>query len=127
MMNIQRAWSGSQTAAGVVPVYTQGMPQHLLQSADRLQPGFGRMGDQRIRPVTAMFVHDTPLKTASKVGDGTVTLEACDTDPSVEANWYLVGTVVATGLVDNNVRKFVRFSITSADGPTNVHLVATNR
>jgi hypothetical protein len=125
-MNIQKAWSGTQTDTGVVPVYTHGLPQHLRQSADRVQAGFGVMGDQRIRPLRALFVQDTPIKTASKVGAGTVVLEGCDGDPTVAGNWYTIGTVTTTGLVDNNVRKFVRLSITAESGETDVHLVASN-
>lgn len=130
MTSIQKAWQGTATATGVVPLTQLGQPAHLRPSAT---PGGSAAGnDQRLDDVNHAFVLDTPLKTLHVRflgSNGSVTFQGCDGDPSVAANWYAIGSAItASGAAtDNNTRRFVRANLTNAgDAGVSVHLAASS-
>jgi len=132
MVALQKAWEGEAPDMfnGNVPLFMAGLPEHLKPTSDRLAPGSGLPGEQRVLAKEYVFVQDLPKLTFSAISDnGTFTgaLEVCDGDPSVSTNWLAVATLSADGIeFYEGTHRFARVAVTDASGGANVYLSGTN-
>jgi hypothetical protein len=132
-MNIQKAWRGSTTAEGVIPLIPRDTPPHQLPSADRLEGGSASQGEQRVTPRPYVFVEDTVDKTVQVVHTGaghTTLVEGNLGDPATAGEWFTLGTVTGAGAVVTSSAPCrwlrVRMSVLGIGGGTSAALVGTS-
>jgi len=103
-MDRTRAYTGTATATGAVPMRFYGLPSHLQD--DEYNP-----------TVNHVFADDMDqISLHVKIpGAATVELQGCDRNPSVAADWFtLESAVTATGLITSTTQvRFARANVTA--------------
>jgi len=100
-MHIDRSFSGTTDAAGVVPLYFTALPDHL-QTAETA--------------VENVLTEDTPFKTMSVQigGTATVTLQGTAGDPDEASQWFDIGSVSSSDIVTSSIQtRYIRANVTS--------------
>lgn len=129
-MNIQKAYEGTSTLTGVLPLIPRGLPAHLKPSADRLSPGSDVSGEQRVNAVNHVFVQDAPNLTLSCTfaSTGGAQIQVCNGDPATAANWVNAGTALSANGSQSYTGQhlFARVNVTANGSGVTAQLVASN-